>query len=293
MKNIFALILAGLLTCSVMSAQSTTAVTDSAKVADKNVVVATTDAPQAADTVATADDVDKEVSSFEEFKAGFAEALKNDPNFDEDAVFMDHLGGLIAFIFIMFGLPWVAVIVALFILFRFAIVRNRTRNEVINKAIENNYQLPESFFNSNGSGQKGASRNPKRFYSAWTLIAIGVPFIVLAFIGSESFFGLVGAICLLIGLGRMIGYYTISNDAPQYPRPPYGYQPPFQQPPYQQPYQAPYQPMPGQPNPNQPMNNQPMQNAPQPADAPQAPAPDVPNNDSNQRQTPPPYNPAQ
>jgi predicted lipid-binding transport protein (Tim44 family) len=154
---------------------------------------------------------------------------------------------------------------------------------VINKAIENNYQLPESFFNSNGSGQKGASRNPKRFYSAWTLIAIGVPFIVLAFLKGEAFFGLVGAICTLIGLGRMIGYYTISNDAPQYPRPPYGYQPPFQQPPYQQPYQAPYQPM----------NNQPMQNAPQPADAPQAPAPDVPNNDSNQRQTPPPYNPAQ
>jgi hypothetical protein len=282
MKNIFALILAGLLTCSVMSAQSTTAVTDSAKVADKNVVVATTDAPQTADTVATADDVDINISSLEDFKASFAEAMRNDPNFEEDMMMFEHLGDIVLVFFLMFGMPCIVAIVALIILFRYAVIRNRTRKELISKAIENNYPLPEVFFRG-GRGQNGASRNPKRFYSAWTLIAIGVPFIVLAFIECESFFGLVGAICLLIGLGRMIGYYTISNDAPQYPRPPYGYQPPFQQPPYQQPYQAPYQPM----------NNQPMQNAPQPADAPQAPAPDVPNNDSNQRQTPPPYNPAQ
>jgi hypothetical protein len=288
MKNIFALILAGLLTCSVMSAQSTTAVTDSAKVADKNVVVATTDAPQAADTVATAANGDKEISSFEEFKAGFADAFKNDPNYDEDVMIFEHLGDMVLLFFLMFGMPCIVVIVALIILFRYAVIRNRTRKELISQAIENNYPLPEVFFRG-GRGQNSASRNPKRFYSAWTLIAIGVPFIVLAFLKGEAFFGLVGAICTLIGLGRMIGYYTISNDAPQYPRPPYGYQPPFQQPPYQQPYQAPYQPM----------NNQPMQNAPQapetpqPTDAPQAPAPDVPNNDSNQRQTPPPYNPAQ
>jgi hypothetical protein len=182
---------------------------------------------------------------------------------DPDArLMMDHSGSIVAMVALIFGLPSLAFIAALFIIFYYALKRNRQRNEVINNAIEHNYQLPDAFYSGQKGAQKNGYRNPKRFYSAWTFIAVGVAFVIFSIIKGESFFFLVGAIPLLIGIGRMIGYYGIPDNNQEPPRQPYGSQPPFQQPPYQQP-QGQQPPYPQPPYPQAPYQT-PVQPTPPP-----------------------------
>ncbi len=135
-----------------------------------------------------------------------------------------------------FVVPCITIIIALIVLMIFFMKRNSARNGIISKAIDNNYQLPDAFYTgysaqggsqSDGSGMTfdadgndvklfglkavpQASRDPKMFVSAMTLIAIG--FAILLFFSFNHEIGvgfLCGGIPLFLGIGRMIAYYYV------------------------------------------------------------------------------------
>lgn len=166
---------------------------------------------------------------------------------------------------ICFIVPCITLLIALAIVMIFFIKKNRERNRIIEKAIDANYQLPDSFFTAqrrqgadpyvmsnetfdpsmaperpqqNPSGwlklslTDPSTRDPKKFSSGVTLIAIGAA-LLLFFLTNTTFSVavLAGGIPLFLGIGRLIGYfyipgYTTSNrDNHMYPpRAPYNRQ---------------------------------------------------------------------
>ena len=137
---------------------------------------------------------------------------------------------------VAFLIPCITIIVALIILMVFFMKKNSAKNQIISKAIDCNYQLPDAFYTGNFS-QGGvtadggmayapednnnlkmfvvrvvpeASRDPKMFVSAMTLIAVG--FAILLFFSFNHEIGvgfLCGGIPLFLGIGRMIAYYYV------------------------------------------------------------------------------------
>ncbi|MDE6283136.1 MAG: hypothetical protein K2L97_04000 [Muribaculaceae bacterium] len=227
--------------------------------------------------------------------------------FDEDDFMNENSGvwdslknrtGLAALtLILLFGLPWLAVIVGLIVILIYSLKRTRGRNELISRAIDQNYQLPDAFYlNTKNNGQNGGNnRNPRKFYSATTLIAIGLVLVIFAFYVDAEFFILAGGIPLLIGIGRLIGYYCVPN-VPDQPLPGQ--------------HQPQYGPMPFDPTPGPVYNQHPRQYPAQPMQQPQCqpvPAPQSPvmppmppqphsqtspQESKDQTPTPPPYNPA-
>lgn len=252
--------------------------------------------------------------------AGFTEKFRGLENLDTDAMMLeDNMAKATAIVAIVFGVSGLTIIVGLIVILMFALKRNRGRNELINNAIEHDYQLPDSFY----LGQKSVNdvpgtpvRDSKKFYSAITLMAVGLSLVIFALYADASFFILAGGIPLLIGVGRMIGYYCVPVTFRQAPQPPFGGQPgrnfnpggapvfnrqPWEAAPGHNPAQCQGQypgQYPGQ-SPDQ-YNGQPVAPAPQ---APQAQPvePGMPYQESHtpcnvseetDRQTPPPYNPS-
>lgn len=174
---------------------------------------------------------------------------------------------IVAILLIVFCVPCIAVLIALGLMFSFLRRRNRERNELISKAIDHNYTLPDSFYGrqsttytqaasqscNQADGDENAGhptpaappvRNPKTFNNALTLIVVGLClFLFFTIVANAGLGFLIGGIPLFLGIGRMIGYYYIPgfdtstrkrNYCP--PKPPYqgnyygnGYN---QQPPY-------------------------------------------------------------
>ena len=159
---------------------------------------------------------------------------------------------IVAILFIVFCVPCVAVLIALGLMFNFLRRRNRERNELISKAIDNNYTLPDAFYGRQSSsysqtscqpcsateGEENANRptpppapvrNPKTFSNALTLIVVGLcVFLFFTIVANAGVGFLLGGIPLFLGIGRMIGYYYIPGfDSPNQkrnycePRPPY------------------------------------------------------------------------
>lgn len=133
-----------------------------------------------------------------------------------------NMGYVVALVAIVLGVPCVAIVAALIVILTYALKRNKRRNEIIAKAIEYNYQLPDAFY----TGQRVSSSSPdapmrdaRKFYSSITFIAIGFSLIIFAITAGEPFFLLCGGIPLLIGIGRLIGYFYIpaAPNYPQYP----------------------------------------------------------------------------
>ncbi len=60
---------------------------------------------------------------------------------------------------ICFGVPCFTLIVVLVLLLMFFMKRTQAKNEIIGKAIDANYQLPDSFFNSQTGSQTFVSYN--------------------------------------------------------------------------------------------------------------------------------------
>ncbi|MDE7142741.1 MAG: hypothetical protein K2O33_07610, partial [Muribaculaceae bacterium] len=116
--------------------------------------------------------------------------------------------GVLGILAICFGFPALVVIVAIVLIIGFLRNRNRERNALIAQAIDRGYQLPDSFYSNqqaNGEGSDGASaqpmRDPHKFNSAVTLIAVGLA-VGIFFWAVDAPFGFVaGGIPLLIGLG--------------------------------------------------------------------------------------------
>jgi len=218
---------------------------------------------------------------------------------DPTPILKDNMGLATAIIAIIFGAPCLTIIVGLIVILVFALKRNRGRNELINNAIDRNYQLPDSFYigQKNNNGAVSSTRDSRKFYSATTCIAIGLSLVIFAIYADASFFILAGGIPMFIGIGQLIGYYCVPVSPGRNPMPPYGGGQPFY-PPYGNP--APW-------NPAQDQNHAPQQPPygpaqPAPFSSPQTP---VSSDDSTtrqmppehtsepcDRQTPPPYNPS-
>lgn len=223
-----------------------------------------------------------------------AVAEKNSIGFDEDKVPGKMVKNIPAILAIIFGIPCLTIIVGLIVILVYSLRRNRSRNELINNAIEHDYQLPDSFYcNQKSAPAPGAPvRDSRRFYRAISLLAVGLALIFVAASEDIPFFWVAGGIPFLIGIGQMIGYFCIpSTDRPYFPGPGnYPQRPNGPVPPYapQQGYPS-GQPrfVPGQPEPvypQYPAQSYPVQSAPvQPAEqAPAEPCAPV---------TPTPYNP--
>ncbi len=163
---------------------------------------------------------------------------------------------------VVFGIPCLTITVALVLLLVFLIKKNRTRTEIITRAIENHYELPESFYTgqpsanclygpatgqgSEASDHQGTTlqpvsasmRDPRKFSSAMTTIAVGLALLLFFVINVNSGMGfLIGGIPLFIGVGKLLSYLYVPtvtrNPGPMDPRyPGNGHYGP-QQPPYQ------------------------------------------------------------
>lgn len=183
---------------------------------------------------------------------------------------------------IIFGIPCLTIIIGLIVILVYSLKRTKGRNELINNAIEHNYQLSDSFYDSPKSSSRpdAPMRDSRRFYRAISLLSVGIALIIFAISEDIPFFYVAGGIPFLIGVGQMIGYFCVPStdyyrgpvNRPPYPprqEPAYGPMPPYNVPPMNQP------PMPQQPQ------GTPAQNMPNPAW-----------NQPAQPVTPPPYNPA-
>lgn len=304
MKKISALILAAILACSSAFTQAPNSDSDSASLSKNHAVVASiivnsdTIFQTTVDTTSTSTAV-----TFSSLKSSKAPKIKKQDGelvlsyegndfvlgdlVDED-VLSGHLSSLedldfkqqesdnddlnfVALIFaIVFGFPCLTIIVGLFVILSYVNKRNRSRNELINNAIERNYQLPDSFY----LGQKNLSgapatpvRDSRKFYSATALIAVGLSLIIFAILVDGEFFVLVGGIPLLMGIGQMVGYYCVPTTPINPSHRPYTG--PQMNVSYQMPSDRP-----------QELENQPMPNS-----APHS-------NQNGDQQTPPPYNPS-
>lgn len=326
MKKISALILAAALACSSAPAQKNAIATDSAK----NVAVSQVVKTSVTDTLAVTEpetDVDCLVDgepttvpsiSVKDGKwavaydgseyiiskliadSESARIFRELDDLDAPApILKDSMGMATAIIAIVFGAPCLTIIVGLIVILIFALKRNRGRNELINNAIDRNYQLPDSFYvgQKNNNGAVSSTRDSRKFYSATTFIAIGLSLVIFALYADASFFLLVGGIPMFIGIGQLIGYYCVPASPGRNPMPPYGGGQPFYHP-YGNP--ASWNPAPDQNPAPQQTPYGPAQSAP--FSSPQTP---VPSDDStsrqtppeytsepNDRQTPPPYNPS-
>ncbi len=137
--------------------------------------------------------------------------------------------GILGILAICFGFPALVIIVAIVLLIGFFRNRNRERNALIAQAIDRGYQLPDAFYTNqqnadcadNAPGASARpSRDPQKFNTAMTLIAVGVC-VGIFFWAVDAPIGFVaGGIPLLLGVGRLIGYFYVPGySAPDAAKP--------------------------------------------------------------------------
>lgn len=143
---------------------------------------------------------------------------------------------------IVFGALILAIALAVLI---FLYRRLKSRNAIIAKAIENNYQLPEVFYSGSNEplvsfGNRGARddkndesymitpvnpdapegekqatpippvyRNQRNFDKGWRNVAIGVGIIIIFNVWDAPAAAVLGIIPLFIGAGQLLSYYNI------------------------------------------------------------------------------------
>lgn len=319
MKKISALIFSAFLAVAAASAQNVTVTADSAKLqmtvsADSALTTATAladevplESEEPAETPMVIREEGRWKVSYDGETYSLAELVKDSKFADkmnaldeldsESLILKDNMGMAAVIVAIIFGLPCITIIVGLIVILLYALKRNRGRNALINNAIEHDYQLPDAFYLNQkaGVGANMPVRDSRKFYSATTLMAIGLSLIIFAIYADAKFFVVLGGIPFLIGIGQMIGYYCVPNTDPRGmhrncpPRfdngymngPSYNYQQPAQQ--YDYP-QAPY----SAPSPSQaPAQAYPSECAGEQS----ASTPSMPQVNQS-AQTPPPYNPS-
>lgn len=209
-----------------------------------------------------------------------------------DALLEENIAkNVVALIIVIFLIPCLTIAFIVWIIMRFFIKRNRERNSIIEQAINSGYQLPETFYTGQPNNyniingemapnapdgapqqikqdikamqiQPATNRDPGKFSSAVTLIAIGAAVTLYTiWMAGPDIWLLGGLVMLLLGIGKMIGYFYVPS-APikpkqnnrQYPTPPV---PPQPMPPYQgmphNPNRPPFTP-PQNTHPNPPCN---------------------------------------
>ena len=211
-----------------------------------------------------------------------------------DALLEENIANnVVVLIIVIFLIPCLTIGFIVWIIMRFFIKRNRERNSIIEQAINAGYQLPETFYTGQPNNyniingemapnapdaapqqirqdikamqiQPATNRDSGKFSSAVTLIAIGaaLPLYTVVKVGPDIWL-LGGLVMLLLGIGKMIGYFYVpattikpKQNNRQYPTPPV---PPQPMPPYQgmphNPNRPPFTP-PQNTHPNPPCNTQ-------------------------------------
>lgn len=142
---------------------------------------------------------------------------------------------------ICFIVPCLTIIIVLVVFLIFFLKKAKLKNAIIEKAIDANYQLPDSFFmpqrpqliealypsgtttvesqQPNQAPHKHEShklsltdpacRDSRKFSSGVTLIAVGIASIAFAGCINGPFFIVAGIIPAIIGIGRLFGYFFI------------------------------------------------------------------------------------
>lgn len=185
-----------------------------------------------------------------------------------DALLEENIAkNVVALIIVIFLIPCLTIAFIVWIIMRFFIKRTRERNSIIEQAINAGYQLPETFYTGQPNNyniingemapnapdgapqqirqdikamqiQPATNRDPGKFSSAATLIAIGAALtLYTVFMHGPDIWLLGGLVMLLLGIGKMIGYFYVPStpvkpkqNNRQYPTPPV---PPQPMPPYQ------------------------------------------------------------
>ena len=211
-----------------------------------------------------------------------------------DALLEENIANnVVVLIIVIFLIPCLTIGFIVWIIMRFFIKRNRERNSIIEQAINAGYQLPETFYTGQPNNyniingemapnapdaapqqirqdikamqiQPATNRDSGKFSSAVTLIAIGaaLSLYTVVKVGPDIWL-LGGLVMLLLGIGKMIGYFYVpattikpKQNNRQYPTPPV---PPQPMPPYQgmphNPNRPPFTP-PQNTHPNPPCNTQ-------------------------------------
>lgn len=107
----------------------------------------------------------------------------------------------------VFGIPCLTVLLILIIVLRYVYKHTSARNALIQKAIENNYELPEAFFNSSPKARD--ERDPQLLQSSIKYIGIGLLLCIMFMVEFNNIF--LGMICLIptiIGIGKIVTYFT-------------------------------------------------------------------------------------
>ena len=185
-----------------------------------------------------------------------------------DALLEENIANnVVVLIIVIFLIPCLTIGFIVWIIMRFFIKRNRERNSIIEQAINAGYQLPETFYTGQPNNyniingemapnapdaapqqirqdikamqiQPATNRDSGKFSSAVTLIAIGavLSLYTVVKVGPDIWL-LGGLVMLLLGIGKMIGYFYVpattikpKQNNRQYPTPPV---PPQPMPPYQ------------------------------------------------------------
>ena len=176
----------------------------------------------------TVDDDDYILNNGYAYRLYDLDNLIDSVNESNDNVFNDtkdesQVHALIAICFIV---PCVTIIIALIILLLFFIKKTQARNEIIGKAIDANYQLPDAFFSNqsasssfqnspnsyDSTSQNGPAptrRDPKTFSSAMTLLSVGLALILFFAAQGWSIALIAGGIPFFLGVGKLIGYYYV------------------------------------------------------------------------------------
>lgn len=112
----------------------------------------------------------------------------------------EHAGEVLI-VFIAIVTPFACVVLIVFMILRTVTTRQRERNNLIEKAIENNYTLPHDFFAS--------YRNARtRLQSALVWLAWGVGIMAFFLIISDETVYAIGIIPLLVGVAKLITYFV-------------------------------------------------------------------------------------
>lgn len=169
--------------------------------------------------------------------------VPSNDNYDFYRIQRDHMRMTQATIIsIVFGVLILAIALAVLI---FLYRRLKSRNAIIAKAIENNYQLPDVFYSGsneplvsfgNRAGREGSNdqsyvietvnpdapegaqqstpvppvyRNQRNFDRGWRNVAIGVGIIIIFNVWDAPAAAVLGIIPLFIGAAQLISYYNI------------------------------------------------------------------------------------
>jgi len=175
-----------------------------------------------------------------------------DHNYNMPVEFPENDDNLVSVVAICFIVPCITIVVALVLLLIFFMRKTVARNEIIARAIDANYTLPDSFYSNtqqphyativeepsdtpagNDMNQirpvPHTQRDPKKFTSAMTLLAVGLCMLLFFWInGYPALACLAGGLPLLLGVGNMIGYFYVpgySESKTTRPKSPYPPQP--------------------------------------------------------------------